>query len=165
MKRVIVDLVIVGIIVCFLSGCTQRVDIETEKAEVISVLDQWIQALETEDVDLLSKIIAHDDDIIVFGTDADERVVGWERLRQLSIEMFESVDETDLTVRDRVIKVHRSGEVAWFSEINDYSMVSMGKSLKLSGLRFTGVLEKRSDNWIVVQWHVSVPVAGRAVEY
>lgn len=47
---------------------TTNVDKEAEKANVKKVLDQFIQSVEKEDMDLVSNIVAHDNDMINFGT-------------------------------------------------------------------------------------------------
>jgi len=78
---------------------------------------------------------------------------------------FESFEEAKYTSRERVIKVHKSGEVAWWSELLDMRGKAQGQPFAMEGLRITGVCEKRDGNWVVVQWHLSVPVSGQAVKY
>lgn len=141
------------------------VDLEAAKAAVNSVLDQFIQAYETENIELFSKIMAHDPDMVIFGTDAAERFVGYESIENSMKKQFESYEETKVTSRDRVIKVHKSGEVAWFSELWDLKGKAQGQPYALEGFRATGVLEKRNGNWVTVQWHASIPVSGQAVKY
>jgi hypothetical protein len=155
MKNVMV--LTAGMVVCILIGCARNVDVAVEKTKVDTVLDQNIQVIETEDVDLLSKIFAHDADMVIFGTDAAERVVGYNALKSVMKAQFESTEETRLSVKDRIIKIHESGRVAWFSEIIDWHIVSQGQTVNLEGVRGTGVLECRNGKWIVVQLHYSVP--------
>ncbi len=59
-----------------MSACTQKVAIEAKKAKVKSVVDQLEQVWESEDMELFSKIIAHDVDMANYGTHAAERFVG-----------------------------------------------------------------------------------------
>ena len=151
---------VMGVVFLMMSSCAQKVDMEGEKVKVSAVLDQLIQVLETEDVDVFSKIIVHDADMVNFGTDAAERLVGWEALKELMQKQFAATENSKLSVKDRVIKVHDSGKVAWFSEIIDWNLVSQGQEVKLEGLRATGVLEKRDGNWLVIQLHSSTPVKG-----
>ena len=150
---------IVLVIATFLimSSCTQKVDIMVEKEKVNTVLDQVIQMMETEDMDSFSKIFAHDPDMVCFGTDAGERIIGWETLKTVMQKQFAATENSKLSVKDRVIKVHDSGKVAWFSEIIDWDMVSEGQTVKLEGLRGTGVLEKQNGNWVIIQLHYSLP--------
>ncbi len=140
-----------------LGACTQKVDLEAGKANVKAVIDQYTKVLETEDLEMLSKITAHDADMVNFGTDASERIVGWEALKELMQKQFESTETTNLSVKDQVIKVNDSGKVAWFSEILDWDIISQDQEMKLEGLRVTGVLEKRDGGWVFVQVHYSVP--------
>jgi len=158
-------LILFTVAILAISGCAEKVDIEAEKAKVQSVLDQLVQAWETEDMEMVSKIFAHDDDMVTFGTTAADRFVGWEAYKEFYIEWFEAVENIDVSVRDQVIKVHASGKVAWFSEIMDWNLVAQDEPVSVEGMRFTGVLERRDGNWVIVQIHASVPVAGQVVEY
>jgi len=153
------------IILLINAGCTQKADIETEKAKVKSVVDQFEQVWEKEDMELFSRIIAHDSDMVNYGTDAAEYFVGWEALKKAIEEMFPVFEKIKITVRDQFIKVHSSGNVAWFSEIWDWDLIAEGEPVRIDGCRFTGVLEKRNNNWIFVQFHNSVPVSGQAAQY
>ena len=141
------------------------VDLEAAKVVVNSVLDQWIQVIDTENLELFSKLMAHDPDMVSFGTDAVERWVGYESLENSMKKQFESVEESKGTSRERAIVVHKSGEVAWWSELWDWTGKAQGESFVLEGMRLTGVLEKRNGDWVIVQVHASVPVSGQAVKY
>jgi uncharacterized protein (TIGR02246 family) len=148
----------VGAALLATSACAPPVDLEAEKAKVKSVVDQFKQFWETEDMELLSRIMAHDADMINSGTDAAEYFVGWEGLKEAVEKMLPSLENTKITVKDQVIKVHPSGNVAWFSQIWDWALAVGGQPVQLAGCRFTGVLEKRNGNWVFVQFHNSVPV-------
>jgi uncharacterized protein (TIGR02246 family) len=137
---------------------SSKVEIEAEKAKVKSVVDQFAQFWETKDMELLSRIMAPDTDMVNYGSDAPEYFVGWEMLRGSVEKMLPSLQNIRITVRDQVTKVHHSGEVAWFSEVWDWDLVVEGKPVRSEGQRLTGVLEKRSGNWVFVQFHNSVPV-------
>jgi len=152
MRRILILFVVTFLAI---SVYAEQVDIEAEKAKVQSVLDQYVQAFETEDMELMSKIFAHDEDMVAVG--AGGRWVGWEKWKEEFIEAFESFDDIDISVMNQVIKVHVSGNVAWFSEIEDWNFVAQGEADSLEGVRFTGVLEKRDGNWVIVQFHISIP--------
>ena len=137
---------------------TKKIDLEAEKAKVKSVVDQFTQVWETEDMELFSRIMAHDTDMINYGSDAPELFVGWEPLKEAVRKMLPSFENVKITVKDQVIKVHPSGKVAWFSQIWDWDLVVEGKPVHSEGQRLTGVLEKRNSNWVFVQFHNSVPV-------
>jgi len=116
-------------------------------------------------MELFSKIFAHDDDMVLFGTDAAERWVGWEPFKESMQKQFDSFDNTHSTIRELVIKVHNSGEVAWISCLMDAKGEAMGEPFSIEGARVTGVMEKRNGNWVFVQSHASMSVTGQVVKY
>jgi len=157
MKKSLV--LLIGFMILVFSGCVtqQPLDIEAEKAKVEIVLDQHIQLLKTEDMELLTAIYAHDPDMINIGTDATERIVGWEELKDLMQQQFDMTETNSVGVRERVIHIHTSGSVAWFSEILDWELTFNEETIEMEGLRATGVLDNRGGNWLLVQVHYSVP--------
>ncbi len=141
-----------------LIGCTPPVDLEAEKANVRTVVDQFEKVWETEDMQLFSKIMAHDADMVNFVSDAPEHFIGWDALKKAAEEMFPAFENTNVTVRDQVIRVHPAGQAAWFSRLWGWSLEVKGQPVRLEGCRFTGVLEKRNGEWVFVPFHNSVPV-------
>lgn len=129
------------------------------------MVDQFVQATENENMELFSTIMARDDDMVIFGTDVNERWIGWKPLKEAVEKQFASFEKAKMTCKDQVIKVHHSGQVAWFSEILDFDVVAQGQPVRIEGTRMTGVLEKRNGSWLFVQGHYSVPVAGQAAKY
>ena len=138
----------------------KNLDISAEKANVKLVVDKFEQFWETQDMTLLSRIFAHDTDMINSGTDAAEYFVGWEDLKESIGKMLPSLDNVKITVANQIIKVHYLGNVAWFSQIWDWDFVFEGQPVHSAGQRLSGVLEKRNGNWVFVQFHNSVPVSG-----
>ncbi|MDA3860033.1 MAG: nuclear transport factor 2 family protein [Melioribacteraceae bacterium] len=155
MKKIIA--LLIGVFFMAISGCAPNVDINVEETKVKVVLDQLIKSSETKDMELTSKIYAHDSDMIIIGTDGGEYIVGWNALKDLLEKQFAGTESSKLSVKNQVIKVHDSGMVAWFSELIDWDITFEGKTDKMEGLRTTGVLEKRNGNWVIVQLHYSVP--------
>ena len=141
------------------------VDLVAEQLAATGVVDQFMQMWVEEDMDLQSRIFAHDRDMVSFGTDAAEIWVGYDALRQSLETQFASYESTQVSVRDQVVKVGASGDVAWFSELADVQVTAGGESVSVDGMRFTGVLEKRNGAWVIVSIHGSVPVAGQVMEY
>jgi ketosteroid isomerase-like protein len=158
-------ILIVAIAFPVMSAYTQQVDLEADKAKVKAVIDQNLQMLVDEDMELMSKIYAHDDDMVIFGTDSAEIMVGWEAIKEVMQKQFAGSETIKVSSRDEVIKVHDSGKVAWVSLILDWVVKVEGQAVKLEGIRATSVLEKRNDNWVFVQAHLSVPVSGQVFEY
>ncbi|MDZ4716701.1 MAG: nuclear transport factor 2 family protein [Cytophagales bacterium] len=155
MKKAIFFLVGVSL---WSGGCTPPVDMEAEVANVKAVVDQFEQFWETEDMELLSKIMANDASLNGFGSEASEIFKGWENFRSSAQQMLPAFENTKINVRDQVITVHPSGTMAWFSEQWDWDMLYNGEAATVSDMRLTGVLEKRNGKWIIVQFHNSEPV-------
>ncbi len=169
MKKLLMIIPLV-ILLCFTFGCQAykekpAVDIEAEKAAVKAVFDDWIKCGETEDMELFSKIIAPDDDMVVIATDAAEYFIGQEPFKKSMQQQFDAFEKMEFSIKELSIKVHKSGEVAWLSSQFDVKVTAKDEIVSLEGMRFTGVMEKRTGNWVIVQIHASVPVVGQAVEY
>jgi len=98
--------------------------------------------------------------MVNYGTDVAEYFVGWKALKETLEKMLPSIESINISVKDQVIKVHPSGNMAWFSQVWDWDMVVGGQPVHSEGQRLTGVLEKRNGNWVFVQFHNSVPVSG-----
>jgi ketosteroid isomerase-like protein len=175
MKKLLMILPLVFLL-CFTFSCQKQgeevaeeavpvVDIEAEKAAVRTLIDDFVIAWETEDLELFSKIIAHDNDMVMFGTDAAEYFVGWEPMMESMKKQLDASENVQIATRDLSIKVHKSGEVAWVSFFMDLKGESMGEPFSVEGMRVTAVLEKRNGNWLFMQFHASIPVEGQAVKY
>ena len=62
---------------------------------------------------------------------------------------------TKLDIRNLRIDVSHSKDIAWWSCILDDLGEWDGKPIGWKDTRWTGVLEKRSGRWIIVQMHFS----------
>jgi uncharacterized protein (TIGR02246 family) len=154
-----------AILALSMTSCAPKVDTDAEKAAVRDVIDKMKQAMMSEDFESFAALVAHDSDMVNFGTDATERWVGWEALKSSLEQQFASFDDMQMAVRDQVINVGPGGNVAWFSQLVDWDFKAGGEPVSLQGLRVTGVLERRAGKWLFVQMHFSVGVAGQAAEY
>jgi ketosteroid isomerase-like protein len=96
-------------------------------------------------------------DIVVFGTNSDETIIGWEAIKNTLKRQFETINDTYISVRDQRIEINETGNTAWFSEFVNYNYIYQDKPVKYEGLRFTGVLEKINGEWLIVQSHMSIP--------
>ncbi|MCJ7564110.1 MAG: nuclear transport factor 2 family protein [Candidatus Aminicenantes bacterium] len=133
------------------------IDIDTEKAAVKAVLERYIKAFQTRNREGVAEVYAHDEDLVVFGSNPLDRRVGWKMTQAYIDKYFTSVDRIEIGLKDQRIKVHRSGEAAWFSEVLSWKEVEKGKTFVIEGLRISGVLERRDGRWVIVQLHASGP--------
>ncbi len=128
----------------------------TDSEAVKGVVNDWVRVWESKDMALLSRIMAHDPDIVLFGTDPEEHFVGWDSLRAYVGKLFPAMQDAKLTVKDQVIKVYQGSRVASFTELVSWDYAYNGKPVH-QDCRFSGVLEKRHGHWVFVQFHNSVP--------
>ena len=97
-------------------SCSDNADIDlvTERTEVIQVLDNYSQAHEERNLDLLLSCFSDDPDIIILGTDEDELWVDKVSMGETQKLAYETFDKITLSVRDRMVKMNHSGTQAWF---------------------------------------------------
>ncbi len=144
-----------------ISSCKQKVhqtvNIKNETEAVENVLEKYVIANEQKDFSMIEQIWAPDSDILFFGTDSDEKLMGWNTIQSAIKKQFSSISDTYISVSDQHITVNNTGNTAWFAEIMNYNFVYQGQARSYEGVRFTGVLEKRPKGWKIVQAHLSIP--------
>ena len=131
--------------------------IVSDQRSVEAVLDQYLRAFHTRDQESVSQVYAHNDDLVVFGSNPADRRFGWNATREYIQKYFAEVTAIDITVKERKIKIHQSGETAWFAQVLDWRETAGKEIATIDGLRISGVLEKREGRWQIVQLHASGP--------
>ena len=160
MKKILIILVIAAFAV---SCCNESkkndvaVNIDKEMENVALVLENYVIASEGQDIDLIKEIWAEEPDIAIFGTTSNEQLIGWEAISNTMQRQFNASQETYISVRDQKININETGNTAWFSEVINYNYVYLGEAKTYEGLRFTGVLTKKNEEWRIVQSHMSIP--------
>lgn len=137
--------------------CSDKVNRSDEIIAIENVLEQWIIANENQDFDLIHQIWSPDSDIILYGTNSDEKLIGYTNIRNAVKEQFKLIEETYISASDQYIQLNPCGNVAWFAESLNYNFMYMGKAYSYEGMRFTGVLVKLDGSWRFVQAHLSLP--------
>ncbi|MBN2615750.1 MAG: nuclear transport factor 2 family protein [Bacteroidales bacterium] len=154
-------LLLSGLLLVFSVGCRQqapkKADKTTAKKAIENVLEKYVMANEKKDFNLFKQIWAPDSDIILFGTDSDEKLVGWNNIQKAVKKQFAHVSQTYISVLNQDIKINSTGNTAWFAEVLNYNFIVNNKAKTFEGVRFTGVLEKKPNGWEIVQGHLSIP--------
>lgn len=147
----------------FLISCSglkkQNIDLAEETLAIEHVLEKYIIANETQDIELIEYIWSPTSDIILYGTDSHERLMGWTNIRKAVKSQFSQIDQTYIAASNQFIKISDDGVTAWFAEILNYNFVYKGEAQKYEGLRFTGVMVRNENGWKIVQAHLSVPAS------
>lgn len=153
------SLITVFIVLLFAScaDCDKKISVADETIAIEQLLENYIIANETQDFNLIESIWAPESDIILYGTDSHERLMGWTNIRNAIKSQFGQIEDTYISASDQFIKINCTGSTAWFAETLNYNFMYMGEAKKYEGLRFTGVLENMNGEWKLVQAHLSVP--------
>ena len=140
------------------TGCKNKETIlnkESEVKEISKVISSCIGWFKTKDFELSFSTVVHDSNYIsVHPTD---RVVrGFEQFKKNS-EIFKNPDFQYVRheLKDLTINISKSGDVAWFYCILDDINTWKGQPANWENTRWTGVLEKRDEKWVILQQHFS----------
>ncbi len=146
-------------------SCKEKVNKSEEKAKIRLVLENHVIANETKNIDLIGEIWAPREDVIIFGTASDEKLVGWNEIKATFKKQFEMFEQAYLSISDQSISIGDDGNTAWFSQKMDYNYTTVdGDAKRFEGVRFTGVLEKIDGQWLIVQSHLSIPYSSMEKE-
>ena len=108
-----------------------------------------------KDIDLLYNTIANDSAYLEVHPEGDI-VKGIDEFKEME-KFWLSPNFTAIAYKidDLVINLSESGTVAWFycmlDDINEWN----GQPINWENTRWTGILEKRDNNWKIVQMHFS----------
>lgn len=141
------------------SNCDKDLNLMDETVAIENVLEKYIIANENQDFELTEQIWAPNPDIILYGTDSDDRLMGWTNIRAAIKDQFSQISDTYISASDQFIKLNCTGNTAWFAETLNYNFVYQEEARSYEGLRFTGVMEKLDGEWKIVQAHLSVPAS------
>lgn len=119
------------------------------------VLRILVQANVDKDFATISRLMAHDDDVVSY-TIEGRKYVGWNDFARDMQSEFDSVTRLDIPITQ--LKVWTRGETAWFIMELDYiRYIGSGKEevKMVLPLRETGIMERRNGQWILVTFHES----------
>lgn len=126
-----------------------------EPSDPESAIRRMVRANAEKDLPTLSRLMAHDADIISYGV-AGRKYVGWPELEQGMREEFVNAQKLEIPIKE--LRVWTKGDLAWYAMELDYiRYVIDGTDLKRTVLpmRETGVLERRDGRWQLLSWHES----------
>ncbi|NOX86734.1 MAG: nuclear transport factor 2 family protein [Chlorobi bacterium] len=138
-------------------GCGKKVDRAQEFIAIENLLEEYILANENQDFDLIQKIWAPKSDIVLYGTDSDEKLIGWTNIKNAIKNQFKQIHDTYISATDQFIQMNDCATTAWFAETLNYNFIYDDQAHSYEGMRFTGVLEKIDGKWRFVQAHLSLP--------
>jgi len=135
------------------------VAIAREKAEITKVINDNIGWAQTKDRELLFSTVAESPELFWFSPRDDGTLHGYDDFVKLTDGFFMSDDFKAIRyeIRDLVVNLSSSGDVAWYhARLDDYNEWK-GTPANWEDVRWTGVLEKQNGRWVIVQMHFSSP--------
>lgn len=132
-------------------------DLNVEKKRIACVIDSSVSWAANKDTDLLFNCLAQDSCFFIFHPDSQSTIIGFDAFRQMTEDLFlhETFKATGYEIKELRINLSKAGDVAWYSAILDDFGEFQGKTYAWKDARWTGVLEKRGGNWVIVQMHFS----------
>lgn len=158
MKPLLYKVIISAVIILIMISCNNISEMETKNAEIKKIsksIDSCIGWFKDKDFDLLYNVVAHDSNYLSIHP-TDRLVRGFEDFKKNS-EIFKNPDFVYKRheLKNLKISISKSGDVAWFFCILDDMNEWKGKPANWENTRWTGVLEKRDNQWVIVQQHFS----------
>ena len=135
-----------------------RADDKTEAA-VMDVIGRFAEAYAARDMDATLAVFTPDSDVVAIGTGVDERCVGLDEFRQVVERDWSQSEAASIEIGWH--SVSAAGSVAWVAADAIIQAMVEGQELRLP-IRFTAVLVKHGDSWLLAQQHVSMPSAAQA---
>jgi ketosteroid isomerase-like protein len=132
-----------------------RAYIEAELPVIQKTIENSIGWAKNKDFDLLYSVIANDSSYLEVDP-VGPIIRGFKEFRKNESfwgdPRFKAVR---YEIRDLKISVSESGSVAWFYCVLDDINEWKGQPASWMNTRWTGVLEKRKEKWVIVQMHFS----------
>jgi ketosteroid isomerase-like protein len=126
------------------------------KAEVQSAIEAFMAAYAARDLDGVMSSFSSRDDVMMYGTGADEKRIGADALEAQVQRDWAQSDAASMT--SDWMHVSGSGNVAWAAVDGSFDVTVEGQEMHIPA-RMTIVLEKEKGRWMIVQAHFSMPAA------
>ncbi|MGE3977135.1 MAG: nuclear transport factor 2 family protein [Nitrospira sp.] len=126
-----------------------------EPSDPEAAIRQMVRANAEKDLPTLSRLMAHDADIVSYSV-GGRKYVGWPEFEREMREEFINAQKIEIPITE--LKVWTKGDLAWFTMELDYiRYVGEGSTVKRTvlPLRETGILERRAGHWQLLSWHES----------
>ena len=155
MKRTI----LFPLIIIFCISCQQQVDIDQEKTAIKTVIDNYAKSWITEDIELYSSTVMHDESLIhVGGSKGLNWIEGWTELKNIIIEQNQDFNDTQIDEKESWINVSNCDKFSWAVTLWDLTTTLNDGTKCLIPLRCTWILEKINGSWIIVHFHKSIGI-------
>ncbi len=142
------------------SNMTAKIDREAEIAAITEAINTSIKwCLPDKDRVKLYKYCAKDSSFFMFQPDSKSTIHNFEEFQAYAERIFfdPRFKATSSEIKELRVNLSPDGNVAWFSCLLDDYGEWDGRQIGWTNARWTGVLEKRDGQWLLVQQHFSLP--------
>jgi len=131
--------------------------IDEKISQISEVIHNSIGWAATKDKELLFRCFADDPELFWFSPRDDGTICGFKAFANMTESFFMNDDfkAVSFEIKELQINLSRSGDVAWYHARLDDFNEWQGQPANWDDVRWTGVLEKRNDQWVIVQMHFS----------
>src|SRR5678816_376568 len=123
------------------------------ESSVKVVLERLAEAYAKRDIGLLRSVFASDSDVLLYGTGADEKRVGFSEIQQQAERDWSQTDAVEVSYG--WTSISSTGSVAWVASDAAFKFKADSRDLVLPA-RLTVVLEKQGEQWLIVHMHCSL---------
>lgn len=159
MRRLLAVGLAIGIITALAIIMVSNTAADSEEAALRAFVPKVIASWETMDISKIEPYYAADADFAYF----DLMPMKYNNWAEYRVGVQKALFEPNRTIKLHLnddLGVHRRGTLAWATVTFGADIVNkQGAASHLDG-RWTMVLEKQADGWIVVHEHVSAPLGG-----
>ena len=145
------------------AATNDNVDMATVELEVKDVIATSLNFFQTGNIEDAKAVFSKD--AVLIGTDEAEFLTGWEEIEPSIIAQLAVIKDAKFDTRNLNITISKSGDMASYTSIIDFSFTAGGEAGSLKNVRYSGVIKKMDGVWKTTQVHWSIGLAGQAVEY
>nr|CAP48448.1 putative integron gene cassette protein [uncultured bacterium]CAP48449.1 putative integron gene cassette protein [uncultured bacterium] len=136
-----------------MEGGLMKATKETE-GEIRAIFQRLTGAYERRNIEEFLACFASDDDVVLYGTGADEKRIGLEQIRAQVERDWAQTESISMTFT--WVSISAAGSVAWAAIDGAFNFRANGQDETLPA-RVSFVLERRDDSWSIVHSHFSTP--------
>ncbi len=122
--------------------------------DIVAVLQKLGDAIASGDVGAVLALFSHSDDVVMFGSEKPETAHGYAELESLWQRVLSRGQRYVWSWSDQTVAT--AGNVAWLSAKAQVT-IDDDSEHRVLPYRATMVLTRRSDGWLIEQYHGSEP--------
>lgn len=140
------------------TGCVKETakNNSPEHAVFITV-DKLFKAFEQRDTLSHDTLWLKTPELVAFGIYDKAEYFGWDEMRSHIVQSSRFLQAVHFTIHCKEIRLSQSKTVAWFAVIADQQFQTPAGVTENRNIRYTGILEKHGNRWLISQFHGSIP--------